>query len=75
MRRYHGQQRPPFAVLRDHVCFHPARVARDVDGERVRPQPGDFYGGWITGALAGPFKGPQGTGGWQGVQAGVVDHD
>jgi hypothetical protein len=30
----------------------------------VRPQPGDFYGGWITDELAGPFKGSPGTLGW-----------
>lgn len=28
-----------------------------VDGERVQPQPGGFYGGWITSAVQGPFKG------------------
>jgi uncharacterized protein (DUF427 family) len=35
-----------------------------VDGERVVPQPGGFYGGWITGAVVGPFKGGPGTQGW-----------
>jgi hypothetical protein len=34
------------------------------DGETVVPQPGDFYGGWITSALAGPFKGVPGSRGW-----------
>ena len=35
-----------------------------VDGETVVPQPGGFYGGWITSAVVGPFKGEQGTAFW-----------
>ena len=35
-----------------------------VDGERVRPQAGGFYAGWITSELVGPFKGDPGTSGW-----------
>lgn len=35
-----------------------------VDGETVRPQPGGFYGGWITSRVAGPFKGIPGSWGW-----------
>jgi hypothetical protein len=35
-----------------------------VDGEKVAAQPGDFYGGWITKAIVGPFKGGLGTLGW-----------
>jgi hypothetical protein len=35
-----------------------------VDGEQVKAQPGDFYGGWITSAVTGPFKGGPGTTGW-----------
>ena len=43
----------------------PARVDRcAVDGEAVVPQPGGFYGGWITGRVVGPFKGSPGTLGW-----------
>lgn len=54
-----------FAILRDHVAFYAAPFDRcSVDGERVVPQPGGFYGGWITGALAGPFKGVPGSQGW-----------
>lgn len=56
---------PSFAMLRDHVAFYAAPFDRcSVDGETVRPQPGDFYGGWITAALAGPFKGVPGSRGW-----------
>ena len=35
-----------------------------VDGELVVPQPGGFYGGWITSRVAGPFKGIPGSRGW-----------
>jgi uncharacterized protein (DUF427 family) len=54
-----------YSALRDHLAFYPHRVdGCFVDGERVRAQKGDFYGGWITSNLAGPFKGGPGTGGW-----------
>jgi uncharacterized protein (DUF427 family) len=56
---------PAFAPLAAHVAFYPGRVeAAYLDEERVTAQAGDFYGGWITGDLAGPFKGPAGTLGW-----------
>lgn len=56
---------PAFASLRDHVAFYAGAFDRcSVDGETVTPQPGDFYGGWITKALAGPFKGVPGSQGW-----------
>jgi len=55
----------PYAALRDHVAFYPGRMdACWLDDERVRSQPGDFYGGWITADLVGPFKGGAGTRGW-----------
>lgn len=48
-----------------HVAFYPGRVdACWVDGEAVTPQPGGFYGGWITSRVVGPFKGAPGTMGW-----------
>ena len=54
-----------FRALRDCVAFYPARMdACWVDDERVRPQPGGFYGGWITDDVVGPFKGEPGTWGW-----------
>ena len=56
---------PSFAVLRDHVAFYAAPFDRcSVDGEAVTPQPGEFYGGWITSRVAGPFKGIPGSRGW-----------
>ena len=54
-----------FAVLRDHLAFYAAPLDLcSVNGERVRPQPGGFYGGWVTSDLAGPFKGVPGSTGW-----------
>jgi uncharacterized protein (DUF427 family) len=56
---------PGYERLRDHVSFYPGRVDRALlDDERVQAQEGDFYGGWITSDLVGPFKGPAGTLGW-----------
>lgn len=56
---------PGFVLLRDHIAFYAGPFDRcSVDGETVRPQPGNFYGGWITDALAGPFKGIPGSMGW-----------
>jgi uncharacterized protein (DUF427 family) len=56
---------PSFAALEDHVCFYPSRMdACWLDDERVQSQAGDFYGGWITADLVGPFKGGPGTMGW-----------
>jgi uncharacterized protein (DUF427 family) len=53
-----------FSALRDHIAFYPGRVACYLDDERVRPQPGEFYGGWVTSDIVGPFKGEPGTLGW-----------
>ncbi len=54
-----------FEAIRDHLAFYPSRVDEcTVDGEVVRSQPGDFYGGWITAEIVGPFKGEPGTMGW-----------
>lgn len=54
-----------YAALKDHLAFYASRVDECyVDDERVQPQPGDFYGGWITSHVSGPFKGAPGTLGW-----------
>ena len=54
-----------YAALAGHVSFYPGRVdGAWLDDERVLAQPGDFYGGWITGDVTGPFKGGPGTRGW-----------
>lgn len=54
-----------FRALRGFLAFYAAPLDEClVDGERVTPQPGPFYGGWITSQVAGPFKGAPGSGGW-----------
>ena len=54
----------PFSSIQDYIGFYPGRIECFLDAERVRPQPGIFYGGWVTDTLAGPFKGEPGTGWW-----------
>lgn len=54
-----------FAALRQTLAFYPSRVDEcSINGEVVQPQAGDFYGGWITQKIVGPFKGEPGTWGW-----------
>ena len=54
-----------YAVLSDYVAVYASRVDTcTVAGEVVRPQAGQFYAGWITNDLTGPFKGDLGTQGW-----------
>jgi uncharacterized protein (DUF427 family) len=56
---------PAFSVIQDHIAFYAWAMDRCLfDGELVRPQPGNFYGGWITHEIVGPFKGEPGTAGW-----------
>jgi uncharacterized protein (DUF427 family) len=59
------QPSKPYAALAHHLAFYASKPDECwVDDERVIPQPGDFYGGWITSDLVGPFKGAPGTLGW-----------
>jgi uncharacterized protein (DUF427 family) len=54
-----------YAALADHLAFYPSKIdAAYIDGEKVQAQAGDFYGGWITSSIEGPFKGGPGTMGW-----------
>lgn len=53
-----------YRALRDHVAVYATVAECFVDGERVTPQDGGFYGGWVTGEIVGPWKGGPGTGGW-----------
>ena len=54
-----------FEALAGYLAFYASRVDECwVDDERVIPQEGDFYGGWITKDVSGPFKGGVGTRGW-----------
>lgn len=61
----YAEPSPGYESLAGHVSFYPGRVSGAwLDDERVDPQPGDFYGGWVTANLRGPFKGGAGTSGW-----------
>lgn len=56
---------PAFAPIGGYLAFYPSKMdACLVDGVPVQSQPGDFYGGWITPDIVGPFKGDPGTSGW-----------
>ena len=51
-------------ALADRVAFYLTGLDGTIDGQPLRPQPGGFYGGWITPELVGPFKGAPGSAGW-----------
>ena len=56
---------PGYEALKGHFAFYPGRIeAAWLDDERVLAQEGDFYGGWISTELVGPFKGAPGTSRW-----------
>lgn len=55
---------PPYEALVGHLSFYPSLLDCSIDGEKVTPQPGVFYGGWVTSKVAGPFKGSAGMDGW-----------
>ena len=56
---------PRYRALADHVAFYPSRMDECwVGEERAEAQEGDFYGGWVTSRIVGPFKGAPGTLGW-----------
>jgi uncharacterized protein (DUF427 family) len=56
---------PGYEAIGGCYAFYPGRVDKaTVDGERVEAQPGGYYGGWITSAVTGPFKGGPDTRGW-----------
>jgi uncharacterized protein (DUF427 family) len=62
---------PGYEALTDHLSFYPGRVDESgqrlrclLDDEEVTAQPGDLYGGWLSGDITGPVKGPPGTLGW-----------
>ena len=55
----------PFASIRGYIAVYPHEMdACLVDGEKAEPQPGGFYGGWVTSGLIGPFKGGPGSLSW-----------
>jgi uncharacterized protein (DUF427 family) len=61
----YADPRPGFEAIAGYLAFYPQRVdACWVNDERVEPNDGSFYGGWITASVVGPFKGGAGTMGW-----------
>ncbi len=62
---YYPNPALPYAVITNYIAFYPQLMdACYVEGELVKPQPGNFYGGWITSNLIGPFKGEAGSQHW-----------
>ena len=56
---------PGYEQLSEYVAFYAGPMDEcTVDGEVVQAQEGDFYGGWVTSEIKGPFKGAPGTDGW-----------
>jgi len=65
MERVWDDPRPPAMRRCAITSLSTRRVdAAWLDDERIQPQEGDFYGGWITSDLIGPFTGPAGTLAW-----------
>jgi uncharacterized protein (DUF427 family) len=57
--------KPGYEAIRDHLAFYASRVDEAwVGNERATPQPGGFYGGWVTSRIVGPIKGEPGSQGW-----------
>jgi uncharacterized protein (DUF427 family) len=62
---YYPQPSAPYTAIKGYIAFYAGKMdACYVDDERVTPQPGDYYGGWITNEIIGPFKGDPGTLDW-----------
>lgn len=62
---YYDNPTPRFEPIKGYPAFYATKMDKClVDGEVVEPQPGEFYGGWITKDIVGPFKGGEGTWGW-----------
>ena len=53
-----------YKEIRDYIAFYPSKLDCFVDREKVLPQPGEFYGGWVTSEITGPFKGEKGSESW-----------
>lgn len=62
---YYAQPTVNFEPIKDYVAFYPSKMdACYVEQELVQAQAGDFYGGWITQDIVGPFKGSADSWGW-----------
>lgn len=58
------EPRPGYEPIADFLSFYPAKLECWIEGHLVEAQPGDFYGGWVTAEIVGPFKGERGTEWW-----------
>jgi uncharacterized protein (DUF427 family) len=58
------QPTPAFQAIAGWLAFYPHQLDCRVDGERVMPQGGEYYGGWVTREIVGPWKGSPDTGAW-----------
>lgn len=58
------QMFPAFVELYQWLSFYPSKLDCFVDQEKAHPQPGGYYGGWVTDAIAGPIKGSPGSQSW-----------
>ncbi|MFL5908597.1 MAG: DUF427 domain-containing protein [Solirubrobacterales bacterium] len=62
---HYPEPKEGYEQLTGYLAFYPRRVdAAYLDDEQVTPQPGAYYGGWITEEIEGPFKGEPGSEGW-----------
>jgi uncharacterized protein (DUF427 family) len=54
-----------YESIQDNIAFNATMMsACYVDDMEVVPQPGEYYGGWITPEIVGPFKGIPGSERW-----------
>ncbi len=62
---YYPHPNPGYSSITNYIAFYPQLMDQCfVEDELVKPQPGNFYGGWITSNLIGPFKGEAGSDHW-----------
>ncbi len=62
---FYDNPKAAFLSIKNHLSFYPSKVnSCYIGGEQVKAQEGDFYGGWITSKIVGPFKGGPKTFGW-----------
>ncbi len=62
---YYRNPSPGYETMANYIALYPGKMdACYVNDEKVQAQEGDFYGGWITSNIVGPFKGGPGTYGW-----------
>ncbi len=62
---YYSSPTTNFQPMKDYIAFYASKMDECwVNDEKVQAQEGDFYGGWITSEVTGPFKGAAGTWGW-----------